>query len=142
MNSTVHPGSASNASQFAPQFAPVIRLRDWIDARGRPAWIAAMVLGFVAFWPVGLGILGYMLWTKRFACGRDRSGTSFRGCGPSSGNSAFDAYRAETLKRLEDEQRDFHDFLRHLREAKDKAEFDAFMQERQTRSSDMVVEAK
>jgi len=47
-----------------------------------------------------------------------------------SGNRAFDEYRAETLRRLEDEQREFKDFLDRLRHAKDKAEFDQFMAER------------
>src|ERR1700729_833719 len=46
---------------------------------------------------------------------------------PSSGNRAFDDYRTETLKRLEDEQREFRDFLDRLRFAKDRAEFDQFM---------------
>jgi hypothetical protein len=45
----------------------------------------------------------------------------------SSGNRAFDDYRAETLKRLEDEQREFKEFLERLRFAKDRAEFDQFM---------------
>lgn len=53
--------------------------------------------------------------------------------GPSSGNRAFDEYRAETLKRLEEEQREFFDFLERLRHAKDKAEFDQFMAERRNR---------
>jgi Protein of unknown function (DUF2852) len=54
--------------------------------------------------------------------------------GPStSGNRAFDDYRAETLKRLEDEQREFKDFLARLRFAKDRAEFDQFMSERRQR---------
>ena len=47
-----------------------------------------------------------------------------------SGNRAFDEYRAETLRRLEDEQREFMEFLDRLRHAKDKAEFDQFMAER------------
>ena len=47
-----------------------------------------------------------------------------------SGNHAFDEYRTETLRRLEDEQREFLDFLDRLRHAKDKAEFDQFMAER------------
>jgi Protein of unknown function (DUF2852) len=41
-------------------------------------------------------------------------------------------YREETLRRLEEEQREFHDFLARLRMAKDKAEFDQFMAERRT----------
>jgi hypothetical protein len=47
-----------------------------------------------------------------------------------SGNRAFDEYRTETLRRLEDEQREFKEFLNRLRHAKDKAEFDQFMAER------------
>ena len=47
-----------------------------------------------------------------------------------SGNAAFDEYRAETLKRLEDEQREFVEYLERLRRAKDKAEFDQFMADR------------
>jgi hypothetical protein len=54
----------------------------------------------------------------------------------SSGNRAFDEYRAETLRRLEDEQREFKDFLDRLRHAKDKAEFDEFMAERRRRPQD------
>lgn len=49
---------------------------------------------------------------------------------PSSGNRAFDEYRAETLRRLEEEQNEFREFLERLRHAKDKAEFDQFMAER------------
>ena len=52
--------------------------------------------------------------------------------GAPTGNAAFDAYRDETLKRLEDEHREFLDFLQKLREARDKAEFDQFMSSRQT----------
>lgn len=55
------------------------------------------------------------------------------GSAPSSGNRAFDEYRSETLRRLEDEQREFRDFLERLRMAKDKAEFDQFMAERRDR---------
>jgi hypothetical protein len=51
----------------------------------------------------------------------------------SSGNSAFDDYRAETLKRLEEEQHEFKDFLGRLRFAKDRAEFDQFMADRRQR---------
>ncbi|MGB7974336.1 MAG: DUF2852 domain-containing protein [Roseiarcus sp.] len=50
-----------------------------------------------------------------------------------SGNRAFDDYRSETLKRLEEEQREFKDFLARLRFARDRAEFDQFMTERRNR---------
>lgn len=48
----------------------------------------------------------------------------------SSGNTSFDAYREETLKRLEEESRDFDAFLTRLREARDSSEFEQFMDDR------------
>ena len=67
---------------------------------------------------------------RHFSWGGQPGG--FRGApwSPSSGNRAFDEYRAETLRRLEEEQKEFRDFLDRLRMAKDKAEFDQFMAER------------
>ncbi|HWL03746.1 MAG TPA: DUF2852 domain-containing protein [Xanthobacteraceae bacterium] len=64
--------------------------------------------------------------------GSGPSGFGFGGWGgqPSSGNSAFDEYRTETLRRLEEEQREFKEFLERLRFAKDKTEFDQFMAQR------------
>lgn len=58
----------------------------------------------------------------------------------SSGNSAFDAYKADTLQRLEEEQDQFEAFLQRLREAKDKAEFDQFMEERSTMPAEETSE--
>ena len=49
-----------------------------------------------------------------------------------TGNTAFDSYREETLKRLEEERDAFVGFLAQLRAAKDRAEFDQFMSSRQT----------
>ena len=43
---------------------------------------------------------------------------------PASGNRAFDEYRSDTLRRLEEEEKEFRQFLTRLRAAKDKAEFD------------------
>jgi Protein of unknown function (DUF2852) len=63
-------------------------------------------------------------------------GSNWWGNPPSSGNRAFDEYRTETLRRLEDEQKEFRDFLDRLRVAKDKTEFDAFMAERRNRVQD------
>ena len=51
----------------------------------------------------------------------------------SSGNRAFDEYKAETLRRMEEEQKDFGAFLERLRFAKDKSEFDQFMADRRNR---------
>jgi len=114
------------------------RAEAWLDDRGKPAWIAAMILGFIFFWPVGLALLAYLIWSKRMfnrssSCGgrrMQRMARMHEGAWMSSGNSAFDAYKSETLRRLEDEQQAFDAFLQRLREAKDKQEFDAFMQER------------
>lgn len=53
----------------------------------------------------------------------------------STGNHAFDEYREETLRRLEDEQSEFSHFLARLRMAKDRAEFDEFMDSRNGRTS-------
>ena len=62
--------------------------------------------------PSGWGDAGRGQWESRMA---DRA-PSRRGCGPgnwrnqpSSENRAFDDYRADTLRRLEDEQREFKD---------------------------------
>ena len=64
----------------------------------------------------------------------ERRGFGFGGFGPaSSGNRAFDEYRTETLRRLEEEQVEFRDFLDRLRHAKDKAEFDQFMAQHKPR---------
>ena len=121
----------------------------------KPLWILAMILGFVWFWPVGLGIalmlgsghLGGGCGWRRRGRGRwmyvDQTGQPTEppppvwgkwGGGPStpppSGNAAFDDYRAATLRRLEEEQKEFVDYLERLRQAKDKAEFDQFMADR------------
>ena len=124
-----------------------------LDDYGKPAWIAVMVLAFIIFWPIGLAILAYLIWSGRMGCWRHgghgrwhndrrdrwRSGTeSWFGGGrraATSGNSAFDEYREDTLRRLEEEQQEFRDFLERLRHAKDKAEFDEFMAERKRRAA-------
>jgi Protein of unknown function (DUF2852) len=144
------------------------------------AAIALTVLGFIAWWPIGLILLlfffgsRHMCWHRRYAMGgwghsgdwsssdqphwqshwqgkmerlqekmdrmrskmERRGGSNWWGTPPSSGNRAFDDYREETLKRLEDEQREFKDFLAKLRFAKDRAEFDQFMNERRNRPQD------
>ena len=51
---------------------------------------------------------------------------------PSSNNRAFDEYRSETLRRLEDEEREFKEFLERLRAARDRAELDQFLNERRS----------
>lgn len=129
-----------------------------LDELGTGAWIALSIIGFVFWWPVGLALLAFTIgsgrmswWNHRSVARwqdrmermqgkmdhmRDRmesSGGGWWGGPPSSGNRAFDEYRAETLRRLEEEQREFREFLQRLRQAKDKAEFDMFMAERRNR---------
>ncbi len=53
-----------------------------------------------------------------------------------TGNHAFDEYREETLKRLEEEADAFQSFLERLRMAKDRTEFEQFMAERRNRGND------
>jgi hypothetical protein len=128
------------------------------SVRIHPAWIVLLILGFIVWWPVGLAILAFTFWSRKMGCHggerwerkmqrmedklahmRERFGGGFGGAWggfssrPSSGNHAFDEYRTETLRRLEEEQREFRDFLDRLRFAKDKAEFDQFMAERRNR---------
>ena len=134
---------------------------DRIDGFGRPAWIGLMVVSFILFWPLGLAVLAFLIWSGRMGCSgrggmwgsedrrerferkmdrmRERfsawnAGEREQGFAP-SGNRAFDEYREETLKRLEDEAREFRGFLERLRLAKDKAEFDQFMADRRTRAA-------
>ena len=117
------------------------RAEAWLDERGKGAWIAAVVLSFIFFWPLGLFLLAYMIWSKRMfsnGCGKSRHDAhshmarmhSRRHGFRTSGNTAFDAYKADTLDRLEREQEEFEAFLKRLRESKDKAEFDQYLDER------------
>ena len=120
------------------------RGEDWLDAKGKWAWIAAMILGFVIFWPVGLALLAYMIWGKKMfsrSCNHRRThghdhgqdhhwGRHAMRAAQPTGNRAFDSYKAETLRRLEEEQEAFEAFLQRLRTSKDKTEFDAFMEDR------------
>ena len=106
--------------------------------RWTPLAIFAMIVGFILWWPLGLAVIGYILWGGSVDQLVDdltaKATDAWRGSRASaSGSVAFDTYRAETLKRLEDEQAEFADFVRKLREARDREEFDRFMSERGTR---------
>jgi hypothetical protein len=141
------------------------------DCRRGPGWkpveIIAMVLGFIVYWPIGLGILVWKLWQKKsgyegdivsfgrekwekannwsFACGSGRWGSRARAWGGSgfgmgsTGNRAFDDWRAAELARLEEErqklveaEREFGEFIENLRRARDREEFDRFMNDRRS----------
>lgn len=136
---TYSPDTTAKAPVLGGITSRLHSAEDWLDSKGRGAWIATMVLGFVVFWPVGLALVGYMTyankWSKsmfkgKFSASRRDHGLSRHGAWRSSGNSAFDAYKADTLRRLEDEQGAFESFLQRLRDAKDKQEFDSFMEDR------------
>src|SRR6185295_11330729 len=106
-----------------------------IDDFGRPAWLALMVLGFIVYWPIGLAVLAYIIWSGRMGCSarygdmhdwRDRaharwerkrerwerhmqrwSGHRRGGYFRQTGNRAFDDYREEALRKLEEEAAEF-----------------------------------
>lgn len=117
--------------EYAPRQSWFGRAEDWLDRKGKGAWMIAMVFGFIFFWPIGLALLAYMIWSKKMftsSCNSHRR--AHRMHWKTSGNSAFDAYRMDTLDRLAQEQKDFEEFMNRLRKAKDKAEFDEFLNER------------
>lgn len=116
----------------------------------RPAWtpatIALMVLGFMVFWPLGLAMLAYIIWGDRLesfksdvnrATDKVFDGFSAATSNSSyarSGNVAFDEWREVELARLEEERKkldkmrkEFDDYQRELRRARDAEEFDSFM---------------
>jgi hypothetical protein len=128
-----------------------------IKPQWAPLTIALMVLGFVVWWPLGLAVLAYILWGEHFGGSPEKAEAWVNrkrtwmneNCGPrahhqrhggwrqSSGNAAFDEYRAEQLRRLEEERRRldeeihaFHEHMRNLRMARDREEFDRFMRDR------------
>ena len=124
--------------------------------------ILAMVLGFIVFWPIGLAVLGYKVWQRKSGAadlqtvatqGWERARSAMSGApvgarpwsrpygGFTTGNSAFDAWKAAEMDRLEQERRkledahrEFSDFLDTVRQAKDREEFERFMNERRNRA--------
>jgi len=114
-------------------------LVDRFDELPKPVRIAVMIGGFILFWPIGLAILGYLLWSGQMSCSRRHGRSRYNAWGghgggrsyrKSSGNHAFDEYRDATLKQLEEDQLEFANFVDQLRRAKDQQEFDSFMSER------------
>jgi hypothetical protein len=126
-------------------------------SRWSPWEVGAMVAGFVVFWPLGLLAL-FLKWKngEMWAGAADSKApwSSFKAPdfskwnkgswnrGPAygysaSGNAAFDEYKREQLKRLdeerrklEEEQQAFREFVDKVRRAKDQEEFNRFMDER------------
>ncbi len=113
----------------------------------RPAWtpltILVMVIAFIIYWPLGLAVIAYILWgnqipeVRRFFDGQGNWAP--RGPAPFSGtgNAAYDDYRSQEMARLDEERarlekelRDFEDYMRNVRKARDQEEFDRFRRER------------
>jgi hypothetical protein len=114
--------------------------------------IVLMIIGFAVFWPLGLAMLAWIIWGEDIAAKAEDAKASFRsfreraenwqGSGfGRTGNAAFDEYRAQELRRLEEERRkleamrsEFEGFLSELRRVKDQEEFDRFMREFRSRT--------
>ncbi|WP_339107060.1 DUF2852 domain-containing protein [Thioclava sp. GXIMD4216] len=137
----------------APRTGPIRRAIAWMDENGPLSWIALMVASFIFAGPLGLLVLGFILFTGRFGKGRRRRAEARQFCAQRfggygmhmsrpSGNAAFDNYKAETIARLEREQNDFEAFLKRLRDARDKAEFDQYMDERARTAAEESPEAE
>jgi hypothetical protein len=130
----------------------------WHGKPWKPVEILVMVLGFIMYWPIGLAVLGWKFWQKKsgypgdiisfarekwgnwanWTRGSDRLG--YVGAASygmrSTGNRAFDEWRATELARLEEErqklvaaEREFAEFMENLRHARDREEFERFMDE-------------
>lgn len=137
-------------------------LNDVLSWRPAYGWtgfnIAAMVVGFIIFFPLGLAILVWNIWSARQIRHSYAAMTGGMGAGMAggwqggqwsrtsrdlsrdSGNAVFEDYKRATLERLEEERRKlvaeqeaFAAFLDDLKRAKDRTEFERFMQERETK---------
>ncbi len=119
-----------------------------------PLTLLLMILGFIFFWPLGLAMLAYMIFGPRFPDvrrhfdGMKNDWARDWNCGPRghhyaaprSGNAAFDDYRNDELKRMEEERRrldeelrEFEAYMSELRRARDSEEFERFKRERPNR---------
>ena len=102
--------------------------------------ITAVVIALVQFWPAGIALAALLGWRGHFlphrAMPQADTLQALRPEAPqhTTGNASFDAYRAQMLNRLEQEQTAFEGFLGRLRAAKDKVEFDHFLDDRAARA--------
>ena len=116
---------------------------------GRPKllWIVLLLLAAWISWPAALALFAFLLWAGKLEAWKGAALNLWQEVvGPlrssgtwwlprPGGNRAFDEHRSDTLRRLEEEEKEFREFLIRLRAAKDKAEFDQFMAERRDRSN-------
>jgi len=102
--------------------------------------IPVTIVALTIFWPAGFALAVVLGWRGTFAFGGNTTNAAdikdlllqikHDDAPRPSGNSSFDRYRADMMQRLEMEQENFDTFLDRLRAAKDKAEFDQFMDDR------------
>jgi len=169
-------GSCNPGAQVMSAYTNTVDNGPWNNNQGyrrcsrwHPLELAAMIVGFVVFWPIGLAILALKIAQKKegypgdlFSYARDKvaaKSQSWSGsqawCGSwsgswqsrgsamrATGNSAFDDWRNAELARLEEErrklvqaEREFSEYLDRLRRARDREEFDRFMNERRNAQS-------
>lgn len=114
--------------------------------------IPVTIVALNVFWPAGVAIAIILAWRGGFAPVGAPSPAprsieeGVKSLMPttaqkSSGNASFDAYRTAMIERLEEEQHTFEAFLGRLREAKDKTEFDQFMDQRAARNARETIDA-
>ena len=107
--------------------------------RWTPLAVFAVIMGFIVWWPLGVAAIGYILWGGSIDGLADdtveqvKSWMKPHAKPTATGNAAFDAYKAETLKRLEEEEAAFAGYIQKLREARDSQEFERFLAERKER---------
>jgi hypothetical protein len=96
------------------------------------AWVAVWAIALLA-WPIAV-VLGAFMLIRAVTRGslRFAEAPSLAQSGALR-NTAFDDYRCETMRSLDEERGRFQEFLDRLRRWKDKQEFDRFMAERRAR---------
>ncbi len=97
-------------------------------------WIAFALFWLV--WPLVLLVVAGIAWRRQARnwqrAQRMPTEAPQRQASPESGNAAFDAYRADTVQRLDEERARFGEYLERLRKAKDKEAFDRYVAERRS----------
>jgi hypothetical protein len=154
----MNTGSAATAETLNPGNDGTYSRTRSHKKRWSGAEIAAVIGGFIVFWPIGLAALGLKffrgeMWTgasegvapwSAYKSWKDKNPEAMKPftakawhSATGSGNTAFDDYKKQQLERLEqerrkleDEQKAFAEHLSKLRRAKDQDEFDRFMAER------------
>ena len=140
MNTTYHPDNVDPSGPQGREWGPRPPWAMHVHGYGPPLPLKLLSVGvaFLVFKPLGIALVAYWLLKDRFGFGpwRGGYGQGPRACGPgrrgmrSSGNSAFDERRRETLQKLRDEEKAFADFAEEQRRKRDQDAFDRFLAER------------